>query len=85
MLPGSITIVDPYLALATHVNQTSDATTAGAEFLDPAMIRSIQADRWLEQSAYVQECSGFYKQLYGAFHDIPDELERLVDLPFTDK
>lgn len=67
------------------MNQPDHPAVDGADFLDPADIRLIQADRWRSQSAYVQSRSGFYRQLYDGFRAIPDALERLTDLPFTDK
>lgn len=67
------------------MNQAVNAAVAGADFLEPAELRSIQKNRWRSQSAYVQACSGFYRTLYGAPGVIPDDLERLVELPFTDK
>lgn len=67
------------------MNQVVNAAVAGADFLDPAELRSLQRTRWRSQSAYVQASSGFYRTLYGARAVIPDDLEYLVELPFTDK
>lgn len=67
------------------MTQTDNPAIAGADFLDPAEIHAIQAKRWRAQCAYVQASSGFYRELYGDGARIPDELERLEELPFTDK
>ncbi|MDZ7839885.1 MAG: phenylacetate--CoA ligase family protein [Gammaproteobacteria bacterium] len=67
------------------MNQAVNAAVAGADFLEPAELRSVQRTRWRSQSAYVQARSGFYRTLYGARRVVPDDLEYLVELPFTDK
>lgn len=68
-----------------HLNQLNDPTVGGADFLEPAEIRSIQARNWRSQSAYVRTGSLFYRTLYGDSVEIPDRLEHLEELPFTDK
>jgi phenylacetate-CoA ligase len=69
----------------THVADSPVPTVAGADFVDPAEIRSIQERQWQHQSAYVRSSSRFYRKLYGRSLEIPGSLERLVELPFTDK
>ena len=53
-------------------------------FLALKKFRTIQRQRWKNQSAYVSHSSVFYRQLLSG-RTIADNLAALADLPFTDK
>jgi phenylacetate-CoA ligase len=57
---------------------------ARADFLSPADIARLQAERWRDQAAWVSASSPFYQRLL-AGRPLAGRLEELADLPFTGK
>lgn len=56
----------------------------GAEFLDPAGLRAVQAANWAQQRAHVMTHSAFFRDLW-AGRAVPEHLDDLAALPLCDK
>jgi phenylacetate-CoA ligase len=55
-----------------------------AEFMSAEDLRTVQSERWAQQSQYVSQTSLFYRNLL-AGRKLAGSLDELSDLPFTDK
>ncbi len=58
--------------------------TDGAEFLDAAALRAVQAANWARQRAHVTAHSDFLRDLW-AGRKVPERLDDLAALPLCDK